>query len=69
MYSSGANLDTTKGVPGGYDPFFEMDAAVMFQVNRQLSLLVNADNLLDRQHYLFYRAQGRSVFAGFRFRL
>jgi outer membrane receptor for monomeric catechols len=45
-----------------------MDATVSFAVNRKLSFQINADNLLNRQSYQFSIMQGRSVFAGFRWR-
>jgi iron complex outermembrane receptor protein len=68
FFSTDTNTDTTRGVPGGYNPFFEMDATVSFAVNRKLSFQINADNLLNRQSYQFSIMQGRSVFAGFRWR-
>ena len=68
FFSTDTNTDTTRGVPGGYNPFFEMDATISFAVNRKLSFQINADNLLDRQSYQFSIMQGRSVFAGFRWR-
>jgi iron complex outermembrane receptor protein len=68
MYSSGANTDITKGVPGGYDPFFEMGVSGTFRATPKVSFVANVDNVLDRQYHLFYLAQGRSVFAGLRVR-
>jgi iron complex outermembrane receptor protein len=68
QYSSGANLDTVKGVPGGYDPFFEMDAAVTLRVHRHASVVFNADNLLDRRYHLYYLAQGRTIYGGLKLR-
>jgi iron complex outermembrane receptor protein len=68
MYSSGANNDVTKGVPGGYDAFFEMGLAGTYKATSTMSVLVSVDNALDRQYHLYYLAQGRSVFAGVRFR-
>jgi iron complex outermembrane receptor protein len=66
MYSSGTNTDVTKGVPGGYDPFFEMGLSATVKLNRNFSAVFNADNLLDRQYHLYYLAQGRTVFGGLR---
>jgi iron complex outermembrane receptor protein len=68
QYSSGANLDVTKGVPGGYDPFFEMDAAVTVQLHRHASIILSGDNLLDRRYHLYYLAQGRTIFGGLKLR-
>jgi iron complex outermembrane receptor protein len=68
MYSSGANTDVIKGVPGGYDAFFEMGVSGAFRATPHVSLLFSVENALDRQYHLYYLAQGRSVFAGLRFR-
>jgi iron complex outermembrane recepter protein len=63
------NIDTTKGVPGAFDPFFLLNANLGYQATRQLQIIATADNLLDRQYYQYYLAPGRTVYLGFRFRL
>jgi len=68
-YSTDTNVDVVRGVPGSYSPFFETDVTVAYEVNRQLSLHVTADNLLDRRYYVYYSTAGRTVFAGLRWRL
>ncbi len=60
------NQDTTKGVPGSYSPFFVAGGSLAFRVARQVELFVSADNLLDRQYYVFYLNPGRTVSAGIR---
>jgi iron complex outermembrane receptor protein len=62
------NIDTTKGVPGAYDPFFLLNANIGYQVNPHLQIIATADNLLDRQYYQYYLAPGRTVYGGFRFK-
>lgn len=66
IYSTDTNTDVVSGVPGSYNPFFEMDLSASYQLTKQLSLIGSADNLLDRQYYLYFRNPGRSVFAGLR---
>ena len=68
VYSTDTNTDIVSGVPGSYNPFFEMDISASYRVTRNLSLIANADNLLDRRYYLFSITPGRTVFAGFRWR-
>lgn len=69
VYSTDTNTDTTRGVPGSYNPFFEMESTFSFHLNSKISFLVNGDNLLDRHYYMSFRAPGRAVYGGFRVRL
>ena len=46
-----------------------MDATLNVAVNSKVSLLVNADNLLNRTYHLYTLAQPRTVYAGLRFHL
>jgi iron complex outermembrane receptor protein len=68
VFATDTNADTVRNVPGAYDLFFEMDAAVNVTLVRQLQLTVSAENVLDRRYYLFYRNPGRMVYAGLRVR-
>lgn len=68
VFSSDTNTDVVRGVPGSYNPFFETDVTVSYRVTQRLSLLLTADNLLDRRYYMSFSTPGRSVFAGFRWR-
>lgn len=63
------NLDTTRGVPGSYSPAFVAGASVGFRIARRIELLASADNLFDRQYYVFYLNPGRTISAGARVRL
>lgn len=67
-FSTDTNADIVTGVPGSYNPFFEMDVTATYQLNKEMALFTNADNLLDRRYYQFFSTPGRSVFCGFRFR-
>lgn len=68
-FTTDTNVDTTKGVFGSYSPFFVMDASAGYQVRRDLDLFVSAENLLNRQYYLFSLNPGRTVNVGLRVRL
>jgi iron complex outermembrane recepter protein len=63
------NLDTTKGVPGSYSPVFVAGASVAFRAMQQIELFASADNLFDRQYYVFYLNPGRTFSAGARVKL
>jgi iron complex outermembrane recepter protein len=69
QYSTDTNIDTTRGVPGAYDPFFETDISAGVQLTSRLSAVATCDNLLDRRYWIFHLAQGRTVLAGIRLRL
>lgn len=63
------NLDTTKGVPGSYSESFVVGASVAYRAVRQVEFFASADNLFNRQYYVFYLNPGRSVSAGVRIAL
>jgi iron complex outermembrane receptor protein len=69
IFSNDTNSDIVKGVPGSYDPYFELGGSLSFALERHLTLTCSADNLLDRRYYEYYRTPGRTVSAGIRFRL
>jgi iron complex outermembrane receptor protein len=66
VFATDTNTDTTKGVPGSYDEFVEVDLAASLALHRHLTLTVSGENLFDRQYYLFYRNPGRVLSAGVR---
>lgn len=68
VFATDTNMDTTKHVPGSYNRFFELDAALNYSLSRYLGLSVTMENVLDSQYYLFYRNPGRTVLAGVRLR-
>jgi iron complex outermembrane recepter protein len=68
-FGTDTNADTTRGVPGGYNPFFEMDVTGSYQIHRNVSIVASLDNVLDRRYYQFFLSQGRTFFGGLRFRL
>ncbi len=69
LFSSDTNSDIVKGVPGAYDPFFELGGSVSYTFESRLTLSCSADNLLDRRYYQYYRTPGRTITAGLRFKL
>ncbi len=69
VFSTDTGVDTTKGVPGAYDPFFVMDSTVGYSINSRWQLFVTSENLLNRRYYLFYLSPGRTIYSGIRIRL
>lgn len=69
VFSTDTNTDTTKGVPGAFDPFFVADASFTFDLTSRVSLYASVDNVFDRVYYSLHPVPGRMVFAGLRFRL
>lgn len=59
-FGQGDNSDVATGVPGAYDPVFlvNMNTRYQFNKNHSLSLLVN--NLLDREYHNYNNMQGRN---------
>lgn len=69
VFSTDTNTDTTKGVYGAFDPFFEADVTASVDLTRNLTFHVNVQNLLDRVYFNYYPVAGRLVFAGLRIRM
>jgi iron complex outermembrane receptor protein len=69
LFGTDLNTDTTKGVSGGYDPAFVVDASATYDVSSRLQLYVTSENLTGRRTYNFYISPGRTVYGGFRVRL
>lgn len=68
-FNSDTNTDFVKGVPGAWDPYFEMEATAGYRIRKNLTAFVSVNNLLNRQYYEFYLAPGRAISGGVRFRL
>lgn len=69
MFTNDTNTDTTRGVQGSYDPFFDSDATVNILLTTRYEAFVTVLNLLDRRYYQFNRNPGRLILAGFRMKL
>ena len=69
LFSTDANTDIVKGVPGSYSPYFAADASAGYNVTSRVQVYVNSENLLNRRYFTFYRSPGRMVFGGVKFRL
>jgi iron complex outermembrane receptor protein len=69
VFSNDMNTDTIKGVPGAYDPYFVLSGSLGYEFESHVTLVLSADNLLDRRYYEYYRMPGRTWSAGLRFRL
>jgi iron complex outermembrane receptor protein len=59
VFATDTNTDVVRNVPGAYDLFAEVDAAVTYTLTPRVSLNASIENLLDRRYYLFYRNAGR----------
>lgn len=68
VFNTDTNTDIVKGVPGAYDPYFEMDFNAGVQITRNVTATFTVDNLLDRIYYTFTPSPGRMVYAGLRVR-
>ena len=68
-FGTDANLDTTKGVFGAYDPYLLTEASLGFQATRRLQVYSEGGNLLNRRYYVYYLAPGRTATIGFRLKL
>lgn len=68
VFATDTNADVVQGVPGGYQAFGTVDLTVGYQLRSKVSLYLNVDNLFDYQYWTFYRAPGRVVLGGFRFK-
>lgn len=66
VFNTDTNTDTTKDVIGSYNAFGLIDGSVSFRAHRHLSVFASADNLLNREYFLFYLSPGRTVNAGAR---
>jgi iron complex outermembrane recepter protein len=69
IFSNDTNTDVVKGVPGAYDPYFELGGSLGYEFERYVTLVLSADNLIDRCYYEYYRMAGRTFSVGLRFRL
>ena len=68
MFGTDTNTDIVTGVPGSFDPYFELSGSAGVRITRNVSFTTGVDNLLDRQYFQSsYSASGRTVFAGLRF--
>ena len=67
VYSTDTNTDIVRGVPGSYSLFYEMDGTLSYRATKNITFVGNADNLLDRRYFFYYRSQGRTLFAGLRY--
>lgn len=64
VYGKSDNSDTQEGVYGSYDPVNNLNAKIRYKLGENLELSVALDNLLDREYYEYYKAEGRSFFIG-----
>jgi iron complex outermembrane receptor protein len=68
VFATDTNTDVVRNVPGAYDLFAEVDAAVTYTLTPRVSLNASMENLLDRRYYLFYRNAGRLASGSLRVR-
>lgn len=69
MFTNDTNTDTTRGVQGAYDPFFDSDLTGNVLLTKRYEAFASVINLLDRRYYQFNRSPGRLLMVGFRIKL
>lgn len=62
------NLNTAGGVYGAYDAYTVLAAKVSYRIDRNLSLSLSADNLTNRQYFVFAKQPGRTVYGELAYR-
>lgn len=60
VYSSDKNTDTAEGVYGAYDPVRLLDARINVYPCEWCTVSLSCNNILDREYYVSYKAQGRT---------
>jgi iron complex outermembrane receptor protein len=66
-YRTDTNTDVVRGVPGSYNPFFELDATIGYDIKQRVTIYATFSNLLDREYYMYYLNPGRTASIGLRF--
>ncbi len=66
-FNSDTNTDYVKGVPGSWDPYYEIEASAGYRFKRYTSLFISGNNLTNRRYYQFYISPGRTISAGMTF--
>jgi iron complex outermembrane receptor protein len=69
LFSTDTNTDVVKNVPGSYSPYFVGDGSISYRINASVQPYVSAENLFNRQYYVFYKSPGRTIFGGVRIHL
>jgi iron complex outermembrane receptor protein len=62
------NSDWVNGVFTSFDPYWQVDSRLNWQVTEATRLSVTVTNLLDCDYYFYYPAPGRSYYAEFEYR-
>jgi iron complex outermembrane receptor protein len=68
VFSTDTNADVVSGVPGAYESFVETDLAMSVTPVSRVTVLLTADNVLNRRYFMFFRNPGRMLHAGLRVR-
>ncbi len=63
VFSTDTNTDTTNGVYGATDLYASFNAKIGYRITKNIDCSISVSNLLDREYYNYYKAQGRSWFA------
>ncbi len=62
------NTNTVEGVYGSYDAYTVLAAKVIFRFDRHVSVSLAADNLTDRQYFVFAKQPGRTFYGELAYR-
>ncbi|XPS88552.1 TonB-dependent receptor [Desulfosarcina variabilis str. Montpellier] len=63
-YRTDDNSDEENDVYQSYDPYFVADVRVAYQLTSFAEISLSVDNILDEDYFSYYKAPGRSWFAG-----
>lgn len=61
-YSNDDNSDVGNGVYGSYDPYFLVNLNLQYEINKDTSVSLGVENLLNRQYFNYYYAPDRSYY-------
>ncbi|SDU41841.1 TonB-dependent receptor [Desulfobacula phenolica] len=63
IYNNSDNSDVAEGVYSTYEPAFYLDAKVTWSPFKRWDISLSVNNILDKEHYQYYKEEGRSYFA------
>jgi iron complex outermembrane receptor protein len=61
-YGTDLNTDVVNGVYGSYDPFFTLDAKLLYTFPKYATLSFSVSNITNQRYFTYYQAPGRSWF-------
>ena len=68
IYNNSDNSDVAQGVYATYEPAFYLDAKVTWSPFKWWDISFCVNNIMDKEYYQYYKAEGRSYFAELAFK-